>query len=83
MEEVRQLMLDALGTAGASTHVSLRRRISHAQDTRALWDLRGDLMAALSSSHGEVAARTTMYALSQEFQGLLPASLATRPSPLA
>jgi hypothetical protein len=83
IEEIRELMLEGLGTSGAATHASLGRRIRHAQDSRALWDLRGDLMAALSSSLGEVSAREKMFELSKEFQGLLPASLATRPSPLA
>ena len=83
IEEIRELMLEALGTTPASAHLNLCRRIRYAQDTRVLWYLRGDLMAALSYSHGESAARDTMYELSQAFQGCLPASLGTRPSPLA
>jgi hypothetical protein len=83
MEEVRQLMLDALGDAAGSIPLRLSRRILQAQDTQTLWDLRGQLMAVIAQSRGERAAREVMLQVSEEFRGLLPPSMATRPSPLA
>lgn len=83
VEDIRELMLDSLGDDGAVVHIQIARRIRYAQDLQSLWYLRGDLMAALSSLHGEERAREIMLQVSQEFQGLLPGGLASRPSPLA
>jgi hypothetical protein len=83
IEEIRELMLDAVGQAGESRYVQLARRIRYAQDLQALWYLRGDVMAALASIHGESHAREVMLQISQEFEGLLPGGLSSRPSPLA
>jgi hypothetical protein len=83
MDEIRELMLDAIGPSGESRHVQLARRIRYAQDLQALWYLRGDVMAVLASLHGEAHARDVMLQISQEFDGLLPGGLASRPSPLA
>ena len=49
---------------------------------QSLWYLRGDLMAALASSHGEAAAREKLETLSEMFEDLLPRGLRSRPSPL-
>jgi hypothetical protein len=58
------------------------RRVQFADDLQALWYLRGDLMAALADLHGEAHARETIRNISDQFQGLLPKGLSTRPSPL-
>ena len=50
--------------------------------SRRLWYLRGDLMAALAAIQGEAAAREKVAGITRMFQGLLPGSLNSRPSPL-
>lgn len=82
IEEIQESMLHALGPNGPRNFPSLNRRIHYAQDLQALWYLRGELMAALASLHGEAQARSTIKAISQQFEGLLPRGLSTRPSPL-
>ena len=80
-EDIREAMLSLLGDAGPKyPHVT--RRIRYANDIQALWYLRGDLMAALAAMHGEVAAREKIASITAQFQGLLPSSLNSRPSPL-
>jgi hypothetical protein len=81
-EDIREAMLSALGPEGPRRFPQITRRIRYANDIHALWYLRGDLMAALADAHGESVARDTMAAISARFRGLLPASLASRPSPL-
>lgn len=81
-EEVREAMLALLGESGTKQFPHVTRRIRHANDVQALWYLRGDLMAALAAMHGEVLARQKVLEISQMFQGLLPGSLNSRPSPL-
>lgn len=82
IEDIREQMLVTLGPSDAKQFAALTRRIQYAQDVQALWYLRGDLMGALASLHGEAQARQTIRAISEEFQGLLPGGLSTRPSPL-
>ena len=79
--EIQQSMLTALGQ-GATRFHAVARRIQFADDLQALWYLRGDLMAALAALHGEVQARDSIRAISDQFRGLLPKGLSTRPSPL-
>lgn len=81
-EDIRQAMLDMLGTAGAQQFPQVTRRVRYANDVQALWYLRGDLMAALSAMHGESRAREQILRLTGMFKGLLPAGLTSRPSPL-
>jgi hypothetical protein len=81
-EDVREAMLSALGDKGTRQFPHVTRRIRYASDIQSLWYLRGDLMATLSSMHGEVAARQTVARITAQFQGLLPGSLSSRPSPL-
>lgn len=81
-EDVREAMLAALGPDGTRQFPHVTRRIRYASDIQSLWYLRGDLMATLSSMHGEVAARETVVRITAQFQGLLPGSLNSRPSPL-
>ena len=81
-EDIREAMLSLLGDAGPKyPHVT--RRIRYANDIQALWYLRGDLMAVLASLHGEALARQKMQGITRLFQGLLPGSMTSRPSPLS
>ena len=81
-EDIRELMLQALGETGPKQFPQITRRIRYANDIQALWYLRGDLMAALASMHGEMAAREKIASITASFQGLLPGGLHSRPSPL-
>ena len=81
-EDIRESMLTILGEAGSKDFPQITRRIRYANDIQALWYLRGDLMAALASMHGELAARQKIASVTQMFQGLLPGALNSRPSPL-
>ena len=82
MEDIRESMLQLLGNGGNSQFPHVARRIRYAGDLHGLWYLRGDLMAALASVEGEAKARERMRPVTDLFQGLLPGSLASRPSPL-
>lgn len=81
-ENIRDAMLAALGPAGTRSFQQLTRKVRYADDIHALWYLRGDLMAALAEMHGEVVAREKLTTITAQFRGLLPGSLASRPSPL-
>lgn len=81
-EDIREAMLNLLGETGPKRFPQITRRVRYANDIQALWYLRGDLMAALASLEGEFAARRKVQAITKMFQGLLPASLTSRPSPL-
>jgi hypothetical protein len=81
-EDIRESMLAVLGETGPKHFPQVTRRIRYANDIQALWYLRGDLMAALASIHGEMAAREKISSISSQFRGLLPNGLNSRPSPL-
>jgi len=81
-EDVRELMLAALGNTGPRSFPHVTRRIRYASDIHSLWYLRGELMAALSSMHGEVAARRQIASITEQFRGLVPGAMTSRPSPL-
>ncbi len=81
-EDIRESMLSVLGESGPKHFPHITRRIRYASDIQALWYLRGDLMAALATVHGEMAARQRVAEVTQMFQGLLPNGLNSRPSPL-
>lgn len=81
-EDIREGMLAVLGEAGFKHFPQVTRRIRYANDIQALWYLRGDLMGALAAMHGEAAARQKLSSITEMFQGLLPGSLNSRPSPL-
>jgi hypothetical protein len=81
-EDIRESMLSVLGEEGPKHFPQITRRIRYANDIQALWYLRGDLMAALAAMHGEMAARQKVASVTQQFQGLLPNGLNSRPSPL-
>lgn len=81
-EDIREAMLALLGDAGSKQFSNVTRRIRYANDIQGLWYLRGDLMAALATTMGESAARQQVAKITKMFQGLLPGSLNSRPSPL-
>lgn len=81
-EDIREAMLALLGDTGPKQFPQITRRIRYANDIQALWYLRGDLMAALATLHGEMKARDKVQAITRMFHGLLPGSLNSRPSPL-
>jgi hypothetical protein len=82
LEDIREAMLDGLGVTGAVAASRLELRVTHANDLQDLWYLRGDIMAAIASVHGEVMARQKLNQISSMFRGLLPRSLTSRPSSL-
>lgn len=81
-EDIREAMLAALGDSGSRHFPQITRRIRYAGDIHALWYLRGDLMGALASMHGEKAARQRIADITAQFRGLVPGGLTSRPSPL-
>jgi hypothetical protein len=81
-EDIREAMLSLLGDDGPKRFPQITRRIRYANDIQGLWYLRGDLMAALSTNLGEAEARKRVQGITEMFQGLLPGSLTSRPSPL-
>ena len=82
LEDIRQSMLDSMGEFGEKHYPQITRRIRYAGEIQALWYLRGDLMAVLSATHGELAARERVGAVTQMFEGMLPGGLNSRPSRL-
>lgn len=81
-EDIREAMLALLGESGTKQFANVTRRIRYANDIQALWYLRGDLMAALASTRGEMEARRQVQQITRMFEGLLPGSLNSRPSSL-
>lgn len=81
-EEIRDAMLATLGPDGPARFPMAVRRIRYAADIQALWYLRGELMAALAATQGESLARQQIGRLTHMFDGLLPAGLTSRSSPL-
>ena len=83
IEDIRSAMLELMTPVEAIRFPHVMQRVSYAGDVQGLWFLRGDLMAALASTHGEVAAREKLETLSEMFEDLLPDGLRSRPSPLS
>ena len=81
-EDIREAMLALLTEAGSRQFANVMRRVRYANDIQGLWYLRGDLLAALASVHGEARARQKLQRVTHLFRGLLPGSLNSRPSPL-
>ena len=81
-EDIREAMLALLAETGSKQFANVTRRVRYANDIQALWYLRGDLLAALAATQGEAEARQKVQRITEMFQGLLPASLTSRPSPL-
>jgi hypothetical protein len=82
-DSIRDAMLDLMADCDVAQFGEVVRRIRYAEDLQALWYLRGDLMAALADTWGEITAREKIISLTEQFQGLLPGGLSSRPSPLA
>jgi hypothetical protein len=83
IEDIRSAMLELMTPVEEARFPHVMRRVRYAGDVQGLWFLRGDLMAALASSHGEVAAREKLETLSEMFEDMLPGGLRSRPSPLS
>lgn len=81
-EDIREAMLSLLDGSDGKQFTNVTRRIRYANDVQALWYLRGDLMATLATTMGEAEARQHVQEITMMFQGLLPGSLTSRPSPL-
>lgn len=82
IEDIREAMLGLMGDDASRQYPQVTRRLRYAGDIQALWYLRGDLMAVLASRHGEMEARRQVESITEMFDGLLPGSLTSRPSPL-
>ena len=81
-EDIREAMLSALGVTGQKNFPHVTRRIRYANDLQALWYLRGDLMGTLAALYSESVAREQVASITDQFNGLLPSGLSSRPSPL-
>ena len=82
VEDIREAMLALMGNDAPRQFPQVTRRLRYAADIQALWYLRGDLMAVLATLHGEAEARRRIAGITEMFDGLLPGSLYSRPSPL-
>ena len=83
IEDIRRAMMELMTAVEDARFPQVLRRVRYTPDVQGLWFLRGDLMAALASSHGEAAAREKIETLSEMFEDLLPGGLRSRPSPLS
>lgn len=81
-EEIRELILGEMGEFGQKNYAGIVRLVRYAQDAQGLWYARGDVMKVLAAVHGETIAREKLAGISEKFEGLLPRSLNSRPSPL-
>ena len=75
LEPVRQAMLDVLGQDGATANPQLTRRLQYLYDIQALWFARAELVAVLSSLHGEVKAVEAVRKLTPLFEGRVSPAL--------
>ena len=78
LENLRDAMLDCIDArhaTGMTPFAQMFTRIRHSNSAEDLWYLRGDLMALLSSLHGEAQAREKVDVLTPLFEGLLPPGL--------
>lgn len=81
-ELIRHAMLNTLNLKDWSDFDQLHDRIVFATDLMELWFLRSELMHAISRGYGELIASRQMREISEMFEGLLPKTMHTRPSPL-
>lgn len=82
-EEIRQFILNELGEFAEKAYPRIVRRVRYAEDIHALWYTRCAVMSVLAAKHGESIARKKMARISDQFKGLLPRGLSSRPSPLS
>jgi hypothetical protein len=78
IEEIREWMLEQMGTYGERSFPAVARRIRYSPDVQGLWYARSDVMAILATTHGETVARQKIADLSSRFMGLMPDSLTKR-----
>ena len=83
IEAIREAMLAALGTLGATSNPVVRLRVTYANEIQDLWYLRGEVMSVLAALEGEAIARSKLDHISDMFKGLLPRGMSSRPSPLS
>ncbi|MDP2255346.1 MAG: hypothetical protein Q8K05_04695 [Polaromonas sp.] len=81
-DDIRELILDAMGEFGKKNYPNIIRHVRYAQDAQGLWYARGDVMTVLAAVHGETIAREKLAGITKKFEGLLPRGLSSRPSPL-
>ena len=81
-DEIRQVMICAMGEFGEKHYPKMVLRVRYAQDAQALWYARGDVMAVMAALQGETMARQKIHDINEMFHGLLPSSLGSRPSSL-
>jgi hypothetical protein len=82
IEEIRTAMLALIAEVGDKKYLHVVRRIRYATEVLSLWYLRGDLMSALASAHGEALAREKIRPITAMFKNILPQGLKSRDSPL-
>lgn len=83
IRDIRQAMLDCLAGLGKSHELTrVWARILYAADIQALWYLRAEMMTLLASLLGESAAHSHLFAITNKFNGLLPAAQKSRPNRL-
>jgi len=78
LADVRDAMLDVLGTAGERKFAALALRIRQAEDALSLWALRPDLMTAACRLYGEAEGRRRLADLSPHFEALVPGASGSR-----
>jgi hypothetical protein len=79
IDDIRKAMIESLGDNGCVTFPQVVRRVLFANDLQGLWYLRSDLMAAISSMHGESVASQKLRRITVMFEGLLPKGMFSRP----
>lgn len=77
LDRAREAMLEALGDAGRK-RASLQLRILSAADARSLWELRQEVMNAVSHMYGESEGLRRLAQVTERFEGLLPVASALR-----
>ncbi len=82
IDDIRQAMLRCLEPQISERFPHVERRILTASSLPALWFMRPELLMALATHGGEQAAHKIIDEISAMFDGLLPKSLSSRPSPL-
>lgn len=78
IQEIREAMLLAMGSAVSARFPVIQLRVTYADDVQDLWYLRGDVLAAIASFDGEALAREKIAAISELFVGLVPSTLTSK-----
>jgi hypothetical protein len=82
IDDIRKAMIGCLGEKGCVSFPQIVRRVLFTNDLQGLWYLRSDLMAAISSMHGESVASQELRRITTMFEGLLPKGMFSRPGSL-